>query len=350
MAYTTIDKPSNYFTTKLYAGNDSGQSITMDFAPNWVWIKDRGGTDPHGAYDSVRGALKQIRVDLVNAERTLAGTLTSFNSDGFTVGNDDGTNDNAHNFVSWNWRAGTSFTNDASSTGIGTIDSAGSVNTDAGFSITKFTADGNNLTAAHGLGVAPTMIITKNLSISKNSSVYHSSLGAGKSIFLTVPDAADTDNTYWNNTAPTSTTLSYGTWSGNNNGNEIIAYCFAEKQGYSKFGSYTGNGNADGPFVYTGFEPALVIRKVTDASSDWIMQDNKRSESGGSNMIRNYLFPNSSQAEISNQDYFNIDFLSNGFKMRSTDGGANGSGNDYIYMAFAEAPLVNSNGAPANAR
>ena len=165
MAYTEIDKPSDYFTTKLYAGNDSGQSITMDFAPNWVWIKDRGGADPHGAYDSVRGALKQIRVNLTNAERTLAGSLTSFNSDGFTVGNDDGTNDNGHNFVSWNWKAGTSFSNSSGSNGAN-LDSAGSVSTDAGFSIVSFT--GNRSTTRniyHGLGAVPKMIIFKKIEI-----------------------------------------------------------------------------------------------------------------------------------------------------------------------------------------
>ena len=342
MSYTNgLDKPSDYFTTKLYAGNDSGQSITMDFAPNWVWIKDRGGADPHGAYDSVRGALKQIRVNLTNAERTLAGSLTSFNSDGFTVGNDDGTNDNGHNFVSWNWKAGTSFTNDASATGIGTVDSVGSFNNDAGFSIVKFTADGNNLTAKHGLSSIPKMIITKNLSISKDWSVYHSSLGAGKSIFLNTTAVADADNTYWNNTAPTSTTLSYGTWSGNNNGNEIIAYCFEEKQGYSKFGSYVGNGNNDGTFIYTGFKPALVIAKSTTSANDWVIFDNKRDTF---NVTQHKLYPSASDGEATSEN--DLDFLSNGFKLRQSGVGTN----TFIYMAIASNPFVTSTGVPATAR
>ena len=185
------------------------------------------------------------------------------------------------------------------------------------------------------------------MSISKQWSVYHSSLGAGKAIFLNVTDVADTDNTYWNNTAPTSTTLSYGTWSGNNNGNEIIAYCFAEKKGYSKFGSYTGNGNADGTFVYTGQKSAFIMIKASSRVGTWNMYDVKRSTF---NNVDDFITANTPDAETTGNTYQNIDILSNGFKCRGTGTGTNESGSTYIYMAFAENPFVTSTGVPATAR
>ena len=347
MSYTNgLDKPSDYFATKLYAGNDSGQSITMDFAPNWVWIKDRGGADPHGAYDSVRGALKQLRVNLTNEERTLAGSLTAFNSDGFTVGNDDGTNDNAHNFVSWNWRAGTSFTNDASSTGIGTIDSAGSFNNDAGFSIVTYTGTASNATIKHGLNSVPKMIIYKMSNGTKNWLVYHVANGNTHAQFLNTTSAKDAASTYFQDTTPTSSVFSIGTDTHVNDTQNYVAYCFAEKKGYSKFGSYTGNGNADGTFVYTGFKPAFVIAKNSGASEGWSLFDNKRSTSGA-NIIDDFLVPSSSEAEISQNV---CDFVSNGFKFRHVDGKYHNSGGSYIFMAFAENPFVTSGGVPATAR
>ena len=356
MAYTTIDDPSAYFQTITWTGNGSDpRTITFDgnsdMQPDWVWEKSRSLAYQHNIYDSVRGGGKGVVTNTTAAEvsNNANGYISAFTSDGFTLTagstNNEQLNENTTTYVGWGWKAGTSFTNDASGTGIGTIDSAGSVSTDAGFSITKFTADGNNLTAAHGLGVAPTMIITKNLSISKQWSVYHSSLGAGKAIFLNVTDVADTDNTYWNNTAPTSTTLSYGTWSGNNNGNEIIAYCFAEKKGYSKFGSYTGNGNADGTFVYTGFKPAWVLIKWVGGTSDWYIYDNKINPF---NVMSKVFAPNIANAEITTSRL--MDFTSNGFKNRGSGTTTNASGGNYIYMAFAENPFVTSTGVPATAR
>ena len=351
MAYTTIDDPSAYFQTAIWSGTGSALSVTFDgnsdMQPDMVWVKNRTTSSDHRLSDSVRGTSSHLVPNDAAAIDTSSTALTAFNSDGFSVGTEQSYSQSGKNHVGWAWKAGTSFTNDASGTGIGTIDSAGSVSTDAGFSITKFTADGNNLTAAHGLGVAPTMIITKNLSISKQWSVYHSSLGAGKAIFLNVTDVADTDNTYWNNTAPTSTTLSYGTWSGNNNGNEIIAYCFAEKKGYSKFGSYTGNGNADGTFVYTGFKPAFVMQKSTTTTYGWQIYDNKR---GGFNPENDELVANLDSAETDGSGNGFPDFYSNGFKLRNTDINKNASGVTYIYMAFAENPFVTSTGVPATAR
>ena len=349
MAYTTIDDPSAYFQTAIWSGTGSALSVTFDgnsdMQPDMVWVKNRTTSSDHRLSDSVRGTSSHLVPNDAAAIDTSSTALTAFNSDGFSVGTEQSYSQSGKNHVGWAWKAGTSFTNDASGTGIGTIDSAGSVSTDAGFSITKFTADGNNLTAAHGLGVAPTMIITKNLSISKQWSVYHSSLGAGKAIFLNVTDVADTDNTYWNNTAPTSTTLSYGTWSGNNNGNEIIAYCFAEKKGYSKFGSYTGNGNADGTFVYTGFKPAWVLIKWVGGTSDWYIYDNKINPF---NVMSKVFAPNIANAEITTSRL--MDFTSNGFKNRGSGNTTNASGENYIYMAFAENPFVTSTGVPATAR
>jgi len=352
MAYTDIDDPSVYFQTTLYTGNATDDTAithggNSDLQADWIWIKNRTASgEGHHLYDSVRGVTKRIRTDTAAAESTVNDALKSFDSDGFTVDDRAGVNQNTIPIASWNWKAGTSFTNDASSTSVGSIDSAGSVSTDAGFSITSFTANGSNATIAHGLGVAPKMIILKNRSISKYWATYHASLGEGKAIFLDTTAAADADNTYWNNTAPTSTTFSFGTNSGNNNGNNMIAYCFAEKQGYSKFGSYKGNGNANGTFVYTGFKPTFIIRKRSDGAVDWRMDDNKRQSF---NEIDFTLFPNKSNAETQSAGYA-VDLLSNGFKVRGDSGNQNTNGGTYIYMAFAEQPLVTSTGIPATAR
>ena len=328
MSYTNgLDKPSDYFATKLYAGNDSGQSITMDFAPNWVWIKDRGGADPHGAYDSVRGALKQLRVNLTNEERTLAGSLTAFNSDGFTVGNDDGTNDNAHNFVSWNWKETAT----------------------AGFDIVSFTGNGSARTISHSLSAVPKMYIVKNRSTgSLQWRVYHASLGATKHMALDATQAVGTASSVFNNTEPTSSVFSVGTDdAANKNGDSLIAYLFAEKQGYSKFRSYTGNGNADGTYIHLGFSASFFMLKRTDATAGWTMFDNKRNTT--SNPHIHWLIANAADAEETDATG-GIDFTANGVKIRSSFGSRNASGGTYIYMAFAENPFVTSTGVCATAR
>ena len=344
MAYTTIDKPSDYFVSNLHTGNGSTQNITgLDFAPNWVWIKDRGDTGHHQLIDTVRGATKYLSSNDTDAEATETSGLTSFNSDGFSLGNNTNFNSgDPRTYVSWNWKAGTSFTNDASSTGVGSIDSTGSVNTDAGFSIVSFTGGGANATIAHGLGVVPKMIIAKARGRTSTWSVYHVSLGATKFLRFNSTDALGTEAGWWNNTEPASSVFTIGT---NHYANTQIAYCFAEKQGFSKFGSYVGNANTDGTFVYTGFKPAFVIQKASSASSyDWVILDNKRDPF---NVADESLYANlSSAVQTSN----NTDFLSNGFKLRSTAAGNNGSGTTYIYMAFAENPFVTSTGVPATAR
>ena len=347
MAYTDIDKPSDYFETKLYTGTGSTQSITgLDFQPDWVWIKKRNPAIASRVYDAVRGATNTLYSSSSAAEATgQTTTLTAFNSDGFTVVSESGVNASSHTYASWNWKAGTSFTNDASATGIGTIDSTGSASDTSGFSIVSYTGTGSAGTIKHGLSTTPSMIIVKKRSSIGSFNVYHSSLGNTKAIQLDLTSPPDTNSGYWNNTSPTSSVLSLGTSAQvNGSGVTYIGYIFSEKKGYSKFGSYVGNGNANGAFVYTGFKPAMVIVKRTVGVRSWFMLDNKRNTY---NPIANYLSPDSSAAEGVAEQF---DFLSNGFKCRTTGTSSNGSGQSYIYMAFAENPFVTSSGVPATAR
>jgi len=351
MAYTTIDNPELFFQIKLYTGTGSELSITLDgdtdMQPDWVWIKERNGATNQMLTDSVRGATKTLHSQNTDAESTDAQALKSFNSDGFTVGTDGDVNTSSDTYVSWNWKAGTSFTNDASATGIGSIDSAGSVNTDAGFSIISYTGTGANATIAHGLGSVPKMYIARNIDDVEQWTTYHVGIGATHHLRLNTTDAKIDEAEVWNDTEPTSTVFSVGSSGApNGDGNAHIAYCFAEKQGYSKFGSYTGNGNADGPFVYTGFKPAMVILKLSSvAGENWYIFDNKRDTD---NVMTQILYPNLGNAEATGTT--NIDFLSNGFKLRNAGDFLNGSGRIQIYMAFAESPIVNSNSIPNNAR
>jgi hypothetical protein len=353
MAYTTIDNPSEYFNTLLYTGNGSTEhSITgVGFEPSLTWIKIRDNTYNHFLFDSVRGVGKQIQSDTTNAESTNLNNLYSFNADGFSLaqsGNDDVTNRNSSNFVSWNWKAGTSFSNDASATSIGTIDSSGSVNTDAGFSIVSYTGTGSAGTIKHGLSTAPKMILFKKRDSTKNWITYDASNGAGKYLTLNATDAVGTSSTVHNDTEPTSSVFSVGTNSHvNTSSATYIAYCFADVKGYSKVGgSYTGNGNADGTFVYTGFRPAFVMVKPTSRTGRWRIKDNKRDID---NVMDKRLSAEDSDAEGTGSTEY-IDFLSNGFKARASEGQWNGDGETNIYIAFAEAPFVNSNGVPCNAR
>ncbi len=342
MAYTTIDKPSDFFNTLLYTGTGSEHAISgVGFTPNMVWLKCRSNGANHWIFDTVRGATKNIYPSSTAAEATEAQSLKSFASDGYTLGTESDINGSSRTNVSWNWKAGTSFTNDASSTGVGSIDSSGSVNTDAGFSIVKWTGGGANATIAHGLGVAPSMIITKVTNEVYDWYTYHKSLDATDFIKLNATSATSDNATLWQDTEPTTTVFSTGTAFGSY---EIIAYCFADIQGYSKFGSYTGNGNADGTFVYTGFKPAWVMIKRTDSSNSWLILDNKRI---GYNPDNEYLLADTTDAE--GTDNF-VDLYSNGFKIMSADAAFNASGGTYIYMAFAENPFVTSGGVPATAK
>ncbi len=353
MAYTTIDNPELYFQTKLYTGNGSTQSITLDgdenMQPDFVWIKQRNaGSTYHWLADVIRGVTKYLSSNVSSAEATETTQITSFDSDGFSLGNKTNTNDNSDTYVAWNWKAGTSFTNDASATGVGSHDSSGSINTTAGFSIMTYTGTGSTTTLGHGLGVVPKWIIVKNRGRVKDWCVYHVSLGETHKIELNDSQAASDDNAVWNDTAPTSSVFTVGPSDERTNASSdtYVAYCFAEKKGYSKFGSYTGNGNADGTFVYTGFKPAFVIQKVTNTTAQWNMHDSVRDPF---NQVNRLLYPSNSNAEennISDQ----MDFLSNGFKFKNTGAASNGSGNTYIYMSFAESPFVTSTGIPTTAR
>ena len=346
MAYTTIDKPSDYFNTVLYTGNGNQRNITgVGFQPDWIWGKNRSATGSHNVIDSVRGVSKIIYTNLNDAEATDTSSFNAFGSDGFSVGSQSNVNGNGNSIVAWNWKAGTSFTNDASATGIGTIDSAGSASDASGFSIVSYTGTESAGTIKHGLSSVPKMIIAKDRdSGSLSWFVGHASLGFTKRLKLDGTNEA-ADNTVWNNTNPTSSVFSVGSSANaNTNGNAIIAYCFAEKQGYSKFSSYTGNGNADGTFVYTGFKPAFILAKDADSSDNWIIHDTTRNPS---NPVGAYLRPNLSSAEGTFSHY---DILSNGFKNLYAGGSLNGSGKNIIYMAFAENPFVTSTGIPATAR
>ena len=343
-----INKPNTQFNTVLYTGNGSTQSITgVNFQPDWTWIKCRANAREHKLTDVVRGVTKVLSTNSTALEVTDAGGLTSFDSDGFTLGNTSGYNNSAETFVAWNWLAGGT----AVSNTDGSITSSVSANTTAGFSIVSYTGTGANATVGHGLGVAPACIITKDRDSGGSGywGVYHQSLGNGKALFLNTTDAEGTNIAYWNNTSPTSSVFTLGDGTTSNVPSENhIAYCFAEKKGFSKFGSYTGNGSANGTFVYTGFKPAFVMIKAYTGAAEWGIWDTKRNSF---NETINVLRANSSAAEVIKPATDNtIDILSNGFKIRDVGGWVGTTGRGFIYMAFAENPLVGTNNIPATAR
>tara|TARA_R100000742_G_C4261998_1_gene79803 strand:- start:71 stop:1159 length:1089 start_codon:yes stop_codon:yes gene_type:complete len=362
MAYTTIDDPSEYFHIQTWTGtsDDSTKTITNDanagdFKPDWLWIKGRSGnyeTRDHALYDSSRGATKRLESNATDAEVSTDSNNT-FNTNGFTLTANYSINGPSTTYVGWQWKAngGTTTTNDASATSVGSLDSVYQANTTAGFSIITYTGNATSgATIAHGLGKKPSMFIIKNRSlggVNDNWRTYHGALGADKYMTLNTNDASSTGTGNFNDTEPTTTVLSLGNAAATNgDGNSMLCYAFADIQGYSKFGSYSGNGNANGTFVYTGFKPAFILTKDSGSTEQWQMKDTTRFPNNP-----NYypLFPNLSNAEGSNTNS-TIDFLSNGFKIRTNDGSHNTSGNEYIYMAFAEHPFVSSEGVPATAR
>ena len=342
-----IDKPSLHFNTKLYTGTGSTQSITgVGFQPDFTWIKNRSTTHDNILTDAVRGVTKEIRSNVTDAEATDSNGLTAFGTDGFTVGSKQNLNKSGSDIVSWNWKAGGG---QGSSNTDGSINTTyTSANTTAGFSISTYTGTGSNATVGHGLGVAPKFIMVKKRSGAVSWAV-QTSTGAGYEMNLNNNESQTSTSNYWNSTEPTSSVFSIGT-NGivNESGATYVAYCFAEKKGYSKFGSYEGNGNADGTFIYTGFKPAWVMVKRSDSSNNWVIYDNKRANSF--NEITHVLLANESVAEATSTSDDDCDFLSNGVKMRCSNNGSNGSGASYIYMAFAENPIVGSNNIPATAR
>jgi len=350
----TIDDGSEYFNTVLYTGNSSVRSITgVGFQPDWTWIKSRSNASWHALQDSSRGSLKTLFSNTNDSETTYTDSVTSFDSDGFSMGDDSeggSINVSSRTYVAWNWKANAGST---SSNTDGSITSTVQANTTAGFSIVTYTGTGSNATIGHGLGVAPKMIICKqrNNTLAHDWIVYHESIGNTDVLQLNQDYAKGTYSVVWNNTSPTSSVFSVGTaGSVNESGKNQLAYCFAEIEGYSKFGAWVGNGSttdANRPFIYTGFRPAFVLWKDTNSATDWRIIDNKRNSY---NVANSRLFPNSSSAE--NSAYSAVmDFLSNGFKIRGTHTtGINTSGNSYIYMAFAENPFVTSGAVPVTAR
>ena len=356
MAYTTIDDPSKYFHIQLYTGNATNStSITNDanagnFQPDWLWIKNRadsGGTGPHFIVDSSRGANKDNHANNEEAEHTTTNAVKSFDSDGFTIDSGGTVNDNSDNYVSWQWKCNGGTTETAVSESGNNPAHQRQTNTTAGFSIITSTGTGGAGTIQHGLGAVPHWIISKGRSNDGGWVVYHqkNTSAPETDAFNLSSASATTDSTVWyNDTAPTSSVFTVGTTNDiNGDGRTYIHYVFTEIQGYSKFGSYVGNGNANGTFVYTGFKPAWVLTKAP--SDDWCIIDNKRNpKNAGSKR----LFPNDSAAESTTANW--MDFLSNGFKCRVSDGKHNGDGTTYIYMAFAEHPFVSSKGVPTTAR
>ena len=327
----TIADPSAYFQTSLWNGNGSTQTITQSgnstFEPGMIWSKARNAAQEHVIFDQVRGTTKYIQTDNAGAEGTQSG-VTAFNSDGFDLGSWAVANGSGQTHVGWQWKANGS----GSSNTDGSVNSTVSHESTANFSIVKYTGTGSgNSTVGHGLGTTPTFIICKHLDRSQNWRVFHTSAGVGKTGFLndTAAFAADPDRI----SAVSSTTFTAA--ANMNESADYIAYCFADVEGYSKFGNYIGNGSTDGPFVYTGFKPALVILKVSsNAPTGWIILDNERDSF---NSVNHVLQPNSSNAEASGSD--NWDFNSNGFKVRNTWAAANGSGYTVTYMVFAESPF-----------
>jgi hypothetical protein len=360
MAYTTIDDPSAYFQTALWTGNATSRSITndgnSDLQPDWVWTKKRSAAQNHCVTDSNRGVGNILFPDGTDAESATQ-LLTSFDSDGFSINNNALINENSATYVGWQWKAngGTTTTNDASATSVGTIDSVYQANTTAGFSIVTYSGSGSAGTIAHGLGVTPNWVIIKNRgSSARGWIVYHDKSHATpeENFTLLNTTAAVADLNRMNDTAPTSTVFSVSDDTHVNNGSDTyVAYCFANVQGYSKFGSYTGNGDAtNGPFIYSGFKPSWIMHKRTDSADSWYMWDVKRALDSQGYVNRNdkYLQANSNGVQSTGAGF---DFLSNGFRPVSTNAGyINASGGTYIYMAFAEHPFVSSKGVPTTAR
>ena len=342
MAYISF-QPKDFFSTILYTGNATAdRQITAGFQPDMAWAKSRTNTENHAVFDSVRGAYR-ISPDRDNAQNSNEG-VSSWNSTGYVIGSSDTFNSDSQDFVNWTWKAGTT-----SGLSGGTITpSAYSYSATSGFGIYKWTGTGATGTIAHGLGTAPKMMIIKSLGVAANWGVYNEAIGNSNTMFLDLTNAS-TARTYYNSTSPTSTVFTVKDGVVNDTGSDYIGYVFAPVKGFSKFGTYVGNAQYNGPFIYTGFKPAFVMVKITDTTDGWYIWDNKRSPSGGGNIVQYRLLANEITAEGTNTNYM-IDILSNGFKLRDTNVGCNGNGNDFIYMAFAECPIVSSNSKAATAR
>ena len=339
MAYTSIDKPDDYFRIAIYNGNNNIQSIswntntsntaldyTNNMQPNIVWIKTRTGNTVFGHVwgDSVRGSGIYQRIDSADAEVSNNNVIRGFDSNGFEVGGATFVSEGSRTYVGWGWKE----------------------TADAGLDIVSYTGNGSNpRNISHNLSAVPHWILIMDRDQGVDRFNYHQALGNTHTITLQTTGAAF-DSSVWNDTTPTSSVFTLGTNDVNANNIKYMAYVWTEKKGFSKFGSYAGNGNADGTFVYTGFRPAFIMTKATTTGQSWQLYDSKRNTFNQSNKV---LFPNHTYAEQDDSSAAAIDILSNGFKQRVNDAGGNGSGHTYIYMAFAENPFVTSTGIPTNA-
>ena len=344
---STIVKGNTVMDATTYTGNGGTQAVvnTSAFKPDLVWVKSRSSADSHVLYDSIRGVgqLKALSSDRTAAEGSVSdnstyGYVNALNSNGFTViagSSGDFTNRSAYNYVGWQWQAGQGTT---SSNTNGTITSTVSVNASAGFSVATFSnaTSGSSFTFGHGLGVAPALVIFKYRNTTSDWYVYHQSTGNTGLTFLNTTGAFSANSTYLNNTSPSSSVVTIGSSFITGTAYNFVAYCWTPIAGYSAFGSYTGNGSTDGPFVYTGFRPRFILYKASNNVTNWVMLDTARDPY---NVAGNYLFPNSSSAEANTPIF---DIVSNGFKVRTAGGGTNGSGDNIVYMAFAENPFKNA--------
>ena len=340
MAYTTINKSTDYFNTKLYSGSGAIQTVSgVGFEPSWIWTKSRTNAGNHQVTDQVRGLTKYIRPNATNAEDTKTNAITAVNSDGFVLGADSSNDINAsgQTYTSWSWRAGTTSGISAGSQNI--TPSSYSINTTAGFGIYKWSRTGASTTDyfSHGLGATPTIAIQKRTDGAQDWYVNYTFVD-GSMDYMNLNKVDDYQN--GSTTVPTSTNY----YPKSPETGDYITYLFTPIKGFSKFDTYVANNDADGPFIYTGFAPAFVMIKMWNGDDSWFMYDNKRSPF---NVRGKYLVADGTGTD-SNADAF--DFLSNGFKVRTTASAFNGSGSKFIYMAFAEAPLAGSNNVPANAR
>jgi hypothetical protein len=337
MAYTAIDNPELYFQVKLYTGNGSDDHAQTfdgdeDMQPDLNWIKERSSTSGHRLFDSVRGSTKYLESSDTSAEGTSDANSATFDSDGFTVDSGAAVNENTVTYVAWCWKESAT----------------------AGFDIVSYTGTGSAKTEAHSLSAVPHVMIVRNRPSNDGSwQVYHQKNTAAPEtdvLQLQLTNPTEDSAVIWNDTAPTSSVFSVGTHlTVNEDGSAMIAWLFSEKQGFSKFGSYTGRGPSNFPFIYLGFRPAFVLIKGAisgdgDAAQNWELYDNKRAGYNGGNAT---LYPNATYAEGTND---RIHLMSNGFKININSDGVNDNNSTYIYMAFAEAPFVNSNGVPCNAR
>ena len=335
MPYTTIDNPELYMQTELWTGDQSNNPRTLDgtenMQPDLVWVKGRSFADTGGIFDSVRGATKLLIPSATSAESTVAESLKSFDSDGFTMGTESALNKSSNTMVAWCWKESAT----------------------AGFDIIEFTGNATARNISHNLSAIPEVIIIKNHSSSSSYwTSYHKPVGNTGELYLNATDAAGGSVAAWNSTTPDASNFRLGANTGvNGSGNTIIAYVFAPVKGFSAMGSYKGSANANGPFIWTGFSPSFVMAKMTSGTGNWNIFDNKRTDSGavGGNVIDKRIKANATDAEIDGSAN-RVDFLANGFKWRGTDDDTNVSSGTFIYIAFAESPFVNSKGVPANAR